>query len=453
MAAPRPAAVPPARAELMFDWNATGPRNGPPGPGFTLLDETLRDGLQTPSARTPTTADKLELVHRMNDLGISAVNVGIPGSSPRVFRDALRLCREIAGARLAIKPVCAGRTVLCDIEKALELVQRAGVEAEIYVFIGSSAIRRLVENWTVELLAERAAAAIDLVVKAGLPAVFVTEDTTRSHPEVLSHLFKVAIDRGASRLCLCDTAGHATHEGVRGLVGFARSVIDGMGATGRVGIDWHGHNDRGLALSNCLHALACGADRVHATALGMGERVGNVPMELLLLNLRLSGLLDDHDLSRLGDYCEVAARSVGWPVPINYPLVGRDAFRTATGVHASAIMKAQAKGDAWLADRVYSSVPASLVGRHQEIVIGPGSGMSNVVHVLHRLGIEPMPDLVYAVLRVAKEADQILSDDDVREAVAQATRIHDKAPPHAAPAGPPTAETAGDQHPPSPPVA
>ncbi len=400
----------------MFDWNTTGSPGRPRAP-FTLLDETLRDGLQNPSARHPGPVDKLDLVHRMNDLGIHAVNVGIPGSSPRVFREALRLCREIDGARLGIRPVCSGRTVPSDIEPILDLSQKAGVRVEVYAFIGSSSIRRLVENWSIDLLARRAAAAIDLIVKAGLPAVFVTEDTTRSHPEVLAELFKVAIDHGASRLCLCDTAGHATPDGVRNLLGFTRALLEDLGVAGRVGLDWHGHNDRGLALTNCLSALDHGADRVHATALGMGERVGNVPMELLLLNLKLLGHLEGHDLTRLGDYCESAARAVGWQVPASYPLVGRDAFRTSTGVHASAIMKALAKGDAWLADRVYSSVPASLVGRRQEIVVGPGSGMSNVVHVLHRLGIEPLPDAVYAVLRVAKEADHVLSDDEVRAAV------------------------------------
>jgi 2-isopropylmalate synthase len=407
----------------MFDWNEMGRRGRPMEPSFTLLDESLRDGLQNPSVRQPTLDDKIELVHRMNDLGIHVVNVGIPGSSPRVYREALRLCREISSARLAITPVCSGRTVPSDLEPILDLAQKAGMAIEAYAFIGSSSIRRLVENWSVDLLARRAAAAIDLIVKAGLPAVFVTEDTTRSHPEVLTELFKVAVEHGAGRLCLCDTSGHATPDGVRNLIGFTRALLSGMGAT-HVQIDWHGHNDRGLALANCLYALEYGVDRVHATALGMGERVGNVPMELLMLNLRLQGQLEGHDLSRLGDYCETAARAVGWEVPISYPLVGRDAFRTATGVHASAIMKAQARGDSWLADRVYSSVPASLVGRGQEIVVGPGSGMSNVVHVLHRLGIEPMPDAVYAVLRVAKEADQVLSDEEVRAAIAQAGRPH-----------------------------
>jgi 2-isopropylmalate synthase len=405
----------------MFDWNEMGRRGRPIPATFEVLDETLRDGLQNPSVCHPSLGEKIDLVHRMSRLGIHAVNVGIPGSSPRVYREALRLCREIDSARLPIRPVCSGRTVASDLEPIVDIAQKTGVAVEAYTFIGSSSIRRLVENWSLDLLARRAGAAVELLVKAGLPAVFVTEDTTRSQPEVLAHLFKVAVDAGASRLCLCDTSGHATPDGVRNLVGFARTLLAGMGASGRVGVDWHGHNDRGLALANCLYALEYGADRVHATALGMGERVGNVPMELLLLNLKLLGLLDGHDLSRLGEYCEAAARAVGWEVPPSYPLVGRDAFRTATGIHASAIMKAQARGDTWLADRVYSSVPASLIGRQQEIVVGPGSGMSNVVHVLHRLGIEPMPDVVYAVLRVAKEADFILSDEQVRAAAAHAS--------------------------------
>ena len=410
--------APPAGSDLIYDWNEIARRGRIIDRGITFFDETLRDGLQNPSVRDPSIEPKLKLLHLMSDLGIHAADIGLPGSSKRAFDDVLRMCREIVDHKLGVIPACAGRTVAGDITPMIEISQKAGIPVEVYTFIGSSAIRQLVEDWSVELLCKRAAEAIDVGVKAGLPVAFVTEDTSRSRPEVLATLFKVAIDHGASRLCICDTAGHATPDGVRNLIGFTRSIIAGMGATETVKIDWHGHNDRGLGLVNAIYALECGAHRVHATALGIGERVGNAQMELLLLNLKLLGLLDGQDLTKLIEYCHTAAEAVGWDIGINYPLVGRDAFRTATGVHASAIIKAEQKGDAWLADRIYSGVPAGMFGRQQEIVVGFMSGASNVTYVLRKMGVEPSKDRVDAVLSAAKATDHILSDQEIRDAIA-----------------------------------
>jgi 2-isopropylmalate synthase len=408
----------PQTSDLIYDWNEIARRGRIIDRDITFFDETLRDGLQNPSVRDPSIEPKLKLIHLMNDLGIHAADIGLPGSSKRAFDDVLRMCREIVDNKLKIQPACAGRTVAADIVPMVEISQKAGIPVEIYTFIGSSAIRQLVEDWSVELLAKRAAEAIDVGVKAGLPVAFVTEDTSRSRPEHLAHLFKVAIDHGASRLCICDTAGHSTPDGVHNLIAFTRSIIAGMGATSTVKIDWHGHNDRGLALVNAIYALECGAHRVHATSLSIGERVGNAPMELILLNLKLLGLLEDQDLTKLLEYCTTAAEAVGWDIPINYPLVGRDAFRTATGVHASAIIKAEAKGDNWLADRIYSGVPAGMFGRKQEIVVGFMSGASNASYVLKKMGIEPSKELVDAVLAAAKVRDHILSEDEIRSAIA-----------------------------------
>ncbi len=389
---------------------------------ITFFDETLRDGLQNPSVADPSIEAKLKLLHLMNKLGIHVADIGLPGSSKRAFDDCLRMCREITDHKLDIRVACAGRTVASDITPMVEISQRAGIPVEVYAFIGSSPIRQLAEEWDVDLIAKRSAEAIDVGVKAGLPVCYVTEDTTRSRPEVLSKLFKVAIDHGASRLCLCDTVGHATPDGVRNLVQFTKNIVAGAGA--HVGIDWHGHNDRGLALENALWALEFGADRVHGTALGIGERVGNAAMELILLNLKLLGLLDGQDLSAMLDYCNTAAEAVGWTIPINYPLVGRDAFRTATGVHAAAIIKAEAKGDAWLADRIYSGVPAGMFGKKQEICVGYMSGASNVNYWLRQHKIEPSKELVDAILARAKATDHILTEEEIRGIVADVHGSH-----------------------------
>ena len=404
--------------ELIYDWNEIGRHAGArliPA-NTTFFDETLRDGLQNPSVTDPPIEAKLDLVHLMEKIGIHEADIGLPGSSKRAFDDVLRICREITDNRLKLKVAAAGRTVVGDITPMIEISQRAGIPVEVYAFIGSSPIRQLAEAWDLETIAKKSAEAIDVAVKAGLPVAFVTEDTTRSRPEALATLFKVAIDHGATRLCLSDTVGHATPDGVKNLIAFTRSIVAGMGAD--VGIDWHGHNDRGLALVNAIWALECGADRVHGTALGIGERVGNAQMELILLNLKLLGQLEHQDLTHLLEYCETAARAVGWDVPINYPLVGRDAFRTATGVHAAAIIKAQQKGDAWLADRIYSGVPAGMFGRSQEICIGYMSGASNVNYWLRQRNIEPSKELVDAILAKAKTTQHNLTDAEILTIVA-----------------------------------
>ncbi|HMJ10962.1 MAG TPA: LeuA family protein [Polyangiaceae bacterium] len=408
----------PSRAlpdDLIYDWNEATRKGRVIPRNVEFLDETLRDGLQNPSVTDPRTEEKLRLLHLMDAIGIDEADVGLPGSSQRAFEDCLRMCREITQCGLKLRVSCAGRTLASDLRPIFELSQRAGLPIHVYVFVGSSPIRALAEDWDLALIKRYSAEAIDLVVKEGLPVAYVTEDTTRSRPNVLAELFKLVIDHGASRLCLCDTVGHATPDGVRNLIQFTRSSIVGSGAD--VSIDWHGHNDRGLALVNALFALEWGADRVHGTALGVGERVGNTPMELMLLNLKLLGMLDDRDLTRLLEYCQTAAGALGWEVPINYPLVGRDAFRTATGVHAAAIIKAQAKGDAWLADRIYSGVPAGMFGRKQEICIGYMSGASNVTFWLKSRNIEASPELVRAILDRAKAAHHILSDEQVHEVV------------------------------------
>ncbi|HEY3497951.1 MAG TPA: 2-isopropylmalate synthase [Polyangiaceae bacterium] len=406
------AAAPPA---LIHDWNAPErSAGGTPRPP-ALLDDTLRDGLQNAGVRQPALEERAELLHHMAAIGIGCVNLGLPGSSALAFSACERLAREIVGQKLPLVVACAGRTLEADMNAIVELCSRSGLALEGHAFVGASAIRAHVEGWDLDLLKRRTEAALGVLVRAGIPAVFVTEDTTRTDPDTLRALFRVALSSGATRLCLCDTVGHATPAGARRLVTFTRAFAAECGSA--PAIDWHGHNDRGLALANALEALAAGADRAHATALGLGERVGNVPMELLVLNLALAGKLPlgsgELDLVPLAAYCRRSAELLGWQIPPNHPLVGENAFRTATGVHAAAILKAKKKG-AWAADRVYGAVPAGALGREQEICVGAMSGGANVAAWLDAHGIAPDEELVRRVLEHARSADHILSDAEIR---------------------------------------
>src|SRR6266704_1206871 len=405
-------------AELIYDWNKVGRIQFDTRRKITLDDETLRDGLKNPSVNDPPIGEKIEILHFMEALGIEMVNIGLPGAGPRAYADTEALAKEIVRSRLKIRPNCAARTHENDIRPIVEISQRAGIAIEASTFLGSSPIRRLVEDWTTDHLQRTVEHAVSFVVRHGLAAMFVTEDTVRTDPETIERLYSTAIRCGATSVVLCDTVGHATPLGAYSLVQFVREkIIAPCGV--QVRVDWHGHCDRGLAVANSLAAVLAGADQVHAAANSLGERVGNTPMELMLVNLRLLGLID-RDLSQLKRYCETVARATGIPIPPNYPVVGRDAFRPATGVHAAAIIKAKRKGDEWLANRVYSGVPAELFGCEQVIEIGPMSGETNVVFWLQQRGIDPRPDLVKTVLDAAKQRNGLLSEADVLGVVERA---------------------------------
>ncbi len=399
-------------SELIYDWNRVGGEPRPARGRVELDDETLRDGLQSPSVASPTMDEMLEILHAMVELEIESADIGLPGAGPHVVETAERLAREIADNDLPIAPNCAARTLRRDIEPIVEISQRVGIPIETCCFLGSSSIRRYAEGWELDRLLRLTEEAVGFGVAEGMEVMFVTEDTTRADPETLKRLYTAAVGAGARRVCVADTVGHATPRGAASVVRFVREVVDSAGEGVRV--DWHGHKDRGLSIVNSLAAAEAGADRLHGTAIGIGERVGNTPLDLLMVNLNLLGWTD-RDLASLPRYCRLVSEATGVPVPDNYPVFGRDAFRTATGVHAAAIIKARAKGEDWLADRIYSGVPASLVGRRQEIEVGPMSGQSNVLFWLRERGCEPPPELVEEIFRRAKASSRVLEEGEILE--------------------------------------
>ena len=392
---------------LIYDWNGTSSAKRRE---VLLDDETLRDGLQSPSVRCPTIEQKLEILHLIDRLGIDTADIGLPGAGAHVIKDVERLAREIADHRLNVKANCAARTLIADIKPIAEVSQRVGMPIEACTFIGSSPLRQYAEGWSLDQLLKLTEEAVTFAVGEGLQVMYVTEDTTRAHPDTLRKLYSAAIRAGASRVCVADTVGHATPAGAAAVVSFIAQVVQECG--GGVGIDWHGHRDRDFAVANTLAALDAGATRLHGAAIGIGERVGNTPMDTLLVNLVLMGYID-RDLSALGDYCRTVSEATGVPIPANYPIVGRDAFRTATGVHAAALIKAFRKNDKDLVDAVYSGIPASLVGRDQEVEVGPLSGKSNVIFWLERRGLAADDAVVERIFAKAKASTCVLSEEEI----------------------------------------
>jgi isopropylmalate/homocitrate/citramalate synthase len=403
-------ALHPPESDLIYDWNRAGGAVFPARGTVELDDETLRDGLQSPSVKSPPVEEKLAILHLMESLGIYSADIGLPGAGPHVVATVTRLAREIVDTKMKLRPNCAARTVAADILPIIEVSQKVGFPIEVACFIGSSPIRQYAEDWNLERMLRMTEEAVSLAVREGLPVMYVTEDTTRAHPDHIRQMYTAAIRAGARRVCVCDTVGHATPDGVRNVIRYVSRLV--LEVNPEVKVDWHGHQDRGFGVTNALWALEAGAHRVHACALGIGERVGNTPMDQLLVNLQLLGWID-RDLTSLHDYCATASRATGVPIPDNYPVVGRDAFRTGTGVHAAAIIKARKKGDDWLADRVYSGVPAAMVGRTQIIEVGPMSGLSNVQCWLENHGIEARTELVEAIFCRAKESDRVLTDEEI----------------------------------------
>jgi isopropylmalate/homocitrate/citramalate synthase len=408
--------------DLIYDWN----KNHPPGlkpPGPVLInDETLRDGLQSPSVRDPSVAEKIEILHLMEALGIDSLDLGLPGAGSRAIEAVTALAREIAAHKMKIRANCAARTHENDIRPIAEIVQQTGLPIEAATFIGSSPIRRFTEGWTDDFLLQTTEKAVKYAVSLGLDVMYVTEDTSRCDPETVKRLYATAINCGARAICICDTAGHATPMGALALVRFViAEVVKPSGE--KIRVDWHGHSDRGLAIANSMAAIIAGANCVHGCAVGLGERVGNTQVDQMLVNLKLMGVApwDEQDLTKLKQYCQAVSRATGVPIPANYPVVGDDAFRTATGVHASAIIKAYHKDDVVLANTVYSGVPSHVFGLEQIIDIGPMSGKSNVLWWLERHGIPVSERVVDRIYQRAKQSDHTLSEAEILECVEAAT--------------------------------
>lgn len=383
-----------------------------------LNDESLRDGLQSPSVRDPSIQDKIQILHLMEALGINSLDLGLPGAGPRAVEHVEALAREIVAHKMKIAANCAARTHENDIRPIADIVQRTGLPIMAATFLGSSPIRRYTEGWTDDFLLQTTEKAVKYAVSLGLEVMYVTEDTSRCDPETIKRLYSTGIRCGARAIVVCDTAGHATPMGAFALVRFImEEVVKPSGENVRV--EWHGHCDRGLAIANSMAALVAGATCVHATALGIGERVGNTQMDQMLVNLKLMGIPPwaDQDLTKLKDYCQAVSRATGVPIPVNYPVLGEDAFRTATGVHAAAVIKAYRKNDVELANTVYSGVPSHVFGLEQIIDIGPMSGKSNVIFWLERRGLSAKEAVVERIYKRAKASDHTLSEAEILECV------------------------------------
>ena len=410
--------------DLIYDWNVIdyeidrNPANHPHDVWFD--DETLRDGLQSPSARNPTIEQKIELIDYMERLGIQKVDLGLPGAGPFHVNHIDAMLSHMGENGYDLRPGCAVRTVVSDIEPLVDLQAKHERQIQASAFLGTSPIRQYAEGWTMDRILSTAEKAVSFALDNDIPVMFVTEDTTRSKPEEIKAVYTRALELGADRICVCDTCGHVTPNGVRKLLAFIQDeVIPDAGVKRRdIEVNWHGHQDRGLGVANNLAAVEAGADVIHGTALGVGERAGNAPIDQTLVNLSLMGVISN-DLTSLNEYMQKAHEYIEVALPRNYPVFGKDAFETGTGVHASAVVKAMNKGDDWLADRIYSGVPAQDYGLEQVIRIGHMSGRSNITWWLSKNDYQITDDLVAYLFDIAKKQRRLMHDDEVHIAISE----------------------------------
>jgi 2-isopropylmalate synthase len=420
--------MPLKHSNLVYDWNNVPGAAFRPAGRVLLNDESLRDGLQSPSVKDPSIEEKIKILHLMEALGINSLDLGLPGAGPRAYADVEQLAREISSAKLKIRANCAARTLQNDIRPIAEISQKVGLPIEAATFIGSSPIRRYTENWSDDFLLKTTEEAVKFARSLGLEVMYVTEDTSRCDPETVKRLYTVAIECGARAIVICDTCGHATPSGVAALIKFVMSEVV-VPSGEKIRVDWHGHCDRGLAVANSFAALAAGAECVHGTAIGIGERVGNTQMDQMLVNLKLMEVSPwaEQDLTRLKDYCLAVSDATGIPIPKNYPVLGDDAFRTATGVHAAAVIKAYKKNDLELANTVYSGVPSHYFGLEQIIEVGPMSGKSNILFWLDRRGLAATDDVVERIYQRAKSSNRCLTEAEIMECCqAPAPKVYSK---------------------------
>ncbi|MGW4326465.1 LeuA family protein [Nocardia sp. NPDC004573] len=405
------------RTGAWFTWNGVrsiGDTRKPGGRGI-FFDETLRDGVQAPNVRNPTLAQKLALVDHTVAVGVGAADLGFPGAGRAAMKECIEIARYIDANGYDLAQGYAGRTHVDDVGAICEVAQAVGVSVDAYVFIGVSPIRQYVEDWDLCSIARNIRDSARMCSREGVTFVLVLEDTVRCPPQLLRQIYDVAIEVGVRRVCLCDTVGAALPSGTEALIEWSMRYFVERGHV--ADFEWHGHNDRGLALANSLTALSAGCVRVHGTILGIGERTGNASLDQLILNSHLDqpGV---YDLTALRGYCEYASEVLNTAIPNNYPAMGSDVFKTSAGVHAAAILKAHEKGDRLLEDTVYSAVPASHFGRTQEVLIDASSGASNVRHWLATNGVAEDRVLVERILRRAKRSNAPLTDELIGQIIA-----------------------------------
>ena len=380
---------------------------------ITLLNTDLRDGSQASGIEAPKESDKIQMLKYMDSIGIHYADIAMPVAKGKHLQEAIAVAKAKRELGLSINLVCLARALPGDVHRAIELRDQSQTELEVIIFKGSSPLRRGVEGWaTKEDIVDPMVRAIRIAIENGLKVTAATEDTTRTEREVIKSVFCESISAGATRVCIADTVGFSDPWSTAEIVSWIKKEVIGES---QIGLDWHGHNDVDMTTANALIALGAGADRVHVTSLGIGERAGNTPMESMIENLRQHGI-NNYKYPLIMEYASYASKVFGRIIPPDKPIVGDLVHKTPTGIHGAGIAKAIEKGRPDLAGIIYSAVDPSIYGRHPELSIGPLSGNHNAIANLERLNIEVTQQHIQRILVLAQMLGRELSDEEISSA-------------------------------------
>ena len=405
--------------KLFYDWSKTGLSEIKSKAKVTLLDESLRDGIQSSFVKTPNLEEQKRLIQAMDEVGIEFLDIGFPGSGKAVFDTIAALLAHVRQKSFRIVPTCAARTHRGDIQPIVELSEIFGSAIEPLVFVAASPIRQLVEEWTSNDILFLIEDSLRFSRSQGLNPTLVIEDATRSSKEILTAIYKLAMELDVHRIVLCDTVGFCTPDSTQRIVEWTFSYF--AEHTYKMNLDWHGHNDKGLGVANSIRAFQSGCDRIHGTALGIGERAGNTAIDQLIVNLYLEGY-GQWSTSKLKQYIVKSAQAYDITVPQNYPVFGDSVFSTASGIHASAIIKAEKTGNPDLTNYVYSAVPATDFDRKNTIEINATSGKSNVKYFLESKGLTFSDYHINEVLAYAKRIGRTLTSEEILQMMSRFDR-------------------------------
>lgn len=409
-----------SQKEIFYTWNSVSPERLGDVKVDALkfdcvFDETLRDGIQAPTVRNPPLEAKKKIVDYMVRSGVRHADLGFPGANETALNECVQLVEHIKENSHELKPAFAGRTTTSDISAISRVAELTQMNIEAYGFVAISPIRRYVQGWDISEIQSSIKTSSKECREGGSEFVLVLEDAFRCPPETLKEIYDVALESCPSRICLCDTVGAALPEGTKALIQWTAGYLQDQ--NGGIPLEWHGHNDRGMAVANSLAALDAGCSRVHGTILGVGERAGNAALDQLIVNLYSTTDLPEN-LKPLVDYADFAQEELAVNLPYNYPALGRDVFKTSAGVHAAAILKAHKSGNSILKDMVYSSVVASQLGREQEVLIDEVAGANNVEYWFLSQGrTDFTKEKSEAILREAKSRKGFLSDEEIRNVI------------------------------------
>jgi isopropylmalate/homocitrate/citramalate synthase len=378
------------------------------------LEDDIRDALQSVRLQQPSLAQRIRLLELSAEVGVQHAFVGFPAASQQEFARCTALVGHVRDQQLTIEPIVMARAIEADVEAILAIREATQAPMAADIFIGVSDLRLRVENWTFNQALQKLEKACALALRENLPFRVSLEDSSRVRPDALSQGLQAATDCGAVMVVICDTVGDCLPEGARRLTEFALNELTRIHSPLEIG--WHGHNDKGLSLANAWAAAESGASMISGTFLGFGERTGNTPLEQLIWLLREAGNRH-YDLEPMVRLCAYFAESAGTNISPQAPLVGADAFSTSTGTHVAAILKSRSLGEAF-EDLVYSSVPARALGRHQALMLGPGSGRSAVECALQACGVALHPELVDRLWSYCRNSQFCLAGlDAIRDVV------------------------------------